>query len=213
MTDLGRLYDEIRVSIGRLIEPGESVIEHDDGSTATYLVPSLLNQLRQAVYNGRDPHGRRSSGVAAPLNLDAVDLLQTVRSGAWDMATRWDYRGIIRIEDQLAHVQVEACRCAEPDTVSWVASTTAGWVKSIGGFLDPPRPLELVAPCPACGVRTVYRPDSSGEAVRVAALSLSPDGCICLACKYRWPQTHFRHLATVLGIKFEWDLSHSEEGG
>ncbi|WP_063045952.1 DUF7341 domain-containing protein, partial [Nocardia pseudovaccinii] len=60
------------------------------------------------------------------------------------------------------------------------------WTVSGRALLEPARRWELVAACPACGVRTVHRPDTSGEPVRQAALQISADGCICQACRTNW---------------------------
>ncbi|MEV6325973.1 hypothetical protein AB0M45_33130 [Nocardia sp. NPDC051787] len=75
------------------------------------------------------------------------------------------------------------------------------WTTTGRALLEPARQWELVAACPACGVRTVHRPDASGEHVRQAALQITAEGCICQSCHTRWAPTHYRLLAAALGCQ------------
>ncbi|WP_433678038.1 DUF7341 domain-containing protein [Nocardia sp. CA-119907] len=75
------------------------------------------------------------------------------------------------------------------------------WTVSGRALLEPARRWELVAACPACGVRIVHRPDASGEPVRQAALQITAAGCICQSCHTEWAPTHYRLLAAALGCE------------
>ncbi|MGW4769902.1 DUF7341 domain-containing protein [Nocardia sp. NPDC004278] len=75
------------------------------------------------------------------------------------------------------------------------------WAAAGTTLIEPTRRWELVAACPACGVRTVHRPDASGEPVRQAALQITADGCICQACHTNWAPAHYRLLAAALGCR------------
>ena len=67
-------------------------------------------------------------------------------------------------------------------------------------IIDPPPRLSLAMPCPECGTRTVYRPDSGGDVVRQPALAISDEGCRCQHCRTLWPPESYRLLAKVLQL-------------
>lgn len=58
--------------------------------------------------------------------------------------------------------------------------------------------LEVIAPCPECGERYVYRKDSAGEIVRHAALQMALVGCKCLSCNDLCAQDNLLTLSRVI---------------
>ena len=74
------------------------------------------------------------------------------------------------------------------------------WVAQIRELLDPPARWSLPNPCPACGVRTVYR-IKDGEHLRMAALQVGAEGCECQSCRTVWTPDRFVWLARLLGYE------------
>jgi hypothetical protein len=75
------------------------------------------------------------------------------------------------------------------------------WVLSAGELLAEHPTVSLELPCPRCGASIVYRRNSSGEAVRVWALRVSGEGCVCVKCRAWWSPDQFDWLAKLLGCQ------------
>jgi hypothetical protein len=80
--------------------------------------------------------------------------------------------------------------------------TARGWASRIKTLLDPEAVKTISAPCPACGTETVWRRDSTGEAVRQPALQLvTNQGCTCMACRTSWTPDKYLWLCKLLGFQ------------
>lgn len=145
--------------------------------------------------------GSQAGGVARsmpPLWVDAVEWLRVVDAevGQWVPDG-----GRVSTPDRLASLYDLSWRPQDIGVVSGYTELLRRWVRRADTLMEPDEShvFELMAACPACGVKTVYREDSAGEQVRTAALSVSAAGCACLACRYEWSPEYFAHLARVIG--------------
>lgn len=199
-------------TVADLIGPRRGTVEVDTEGGASALRSvvraSRYVELRDAVVGQQ---GSGHGGVARslpPVWVDVLDLLRQVD----DEVARWaaDYSlddhpdGGSRPEPvtvrRLRALTAVSWSPEHVELVGWLADTLARWRRSADTLLDGDehRRLEVVAPCPACAVRTVYRIDACGERVRAAALELSVLGCRCQACGQVWPPSHLSLLAEVL---------------
>lgn len=146
--------------------------------------------------------GSQAGGVARsmpPLWVDAVEWLRVVDA---EVAQWVPDRGRADTPARLAYLYEVSWRPQDIGIVTGYTELLRAWVRRADRDLleqDQTHRFELVAPCPACGVKTVYRRDSAGEQVRLAALSVTAAGCSCLACRYEWSPEYFQHLANVIG--------------
>lgn len=164
--------------------------------------PSLLEQLADAVTSSGGLASGRGRGSPAPLDPGAFDLLEEIRTTARDLwrteARVMCGRTVVQAERVLDDLPVaERIRCGaryvsgagrQVKDVSWLTDLLGGWVERINAMLDPEQQMEVLAPCPACGLRWVYLDDDAGEQKRVAALVAGPTGARCrnVGCGHEW---------------------------
>lgn len=164
--------------------------------------PSLLEQLAQAV----TPSGGQASGRgrSSPANIDpgALDLLEEITSTARDL---WRTEAVVRCGQTLVQAprvlddmstaerirrgsRYVSAAGREVKDIAWLTNLVGGWVEKINEMLDPDVVMEVLAPCPVCGLRWVWLDDNAGEQKRVAAIVAGPTGARCrnLACQHEW---------------------------
>lgn len=155
-------------------------------STSTAAVPSLLDQLADAVQGSGGTNGAGGAGAyRAAIGLAAAGLLATIR-------TTLAYHG-----DDLA----EALRAWQPDDEDQAAIIAAGWVTQGRAIVEPPRWSELPTDCPLCRKRYVWVYED-GERVRRATLRINLTHgyaeCGQEDCQGYWDEDHLRDLAGLL---------------
>ena len=176
-----------------------------------HTVPSLLSQLRDAVFGGSVADGAGSAMKAKlPIQAAALDLYMLVDrqiTEAWVAAF-----ARVPNADRPEALLAEWAAWAAPETLVTVAGrdvyapdAVAGWVRAVEDYFDPPRLAEISAACYSCGERYVFRP-VDGETVRSSALSFRRDrdtgetlDARCGACEMVWLPSQFRYLAEQLG--------------
>lgn len=154
--------------------------------------PSLLEQLLDAVHGTGGAYSGASNGVhRSPATLAAVDLVATIRRHLGDRDGDLD--------TTLRHWQ--------PADELEAAAHLDTWAAAIRALLDPPRSLEGVAPCPACGNRWVRVRDGDEWHRRAAIrIAIHPSGspnedyaeCLHPACDGYWPRTRWNLLAAAM---------------
>lgn len=171
---------------------------HDDQGTV--FGQCLLRELADHL---GEQQGTGQGGVprsTPPALIDAVDLSRKIDN----RVAAWARRLGIDAEDTIGRLHAISDHGWRPQDarVVWsCARQVSAWVHSVRCLLDPPMRLSLAAACPACGVRTVHRPDSGGEVVRQPALRIGPVGCECQGCGHTWGPERFLLLARVLGME------------
>jgi len=155
-------------------------------TTSTAAVPSLLDQLADAVQGSGGTNGAGGAGAyRAAIGLAAAGLLAAIR-------TTLAYHG-----DDLAG----ALRAWQPDDEDQAAIVAAGWVTQGRAIVEPPRWSEVPAPCPLCGTRYVTGV-VDGERTRRAAVRINLSGayaqCDHEGCIGFWDEDHLRDLAGLL---------------
>lgn len=173
-----------------LLSPSVVDLDPDPGSaTPRYgRVPSLLDQVRDAVESSRGTGARAGAGHhRAPIGLSAVDVLADIESrcgrGPAHLLTRrvWAW---VRVHD------------GDPAAVV----VLDGWTAHARAVVDPPRPIGLrTARCPHCRARSVRVLDG-GEWVRRPALMVDRDAqrAVCGRCGTEWGADRLALLAAVL---------------
>ena len=200
------------VDVEQLVSDHKTAVTTDEG-IVFHTVPSLLGQLRDAVYAGMGADGARVGfGSKLPIQAAALDLYMLIDrqiTEAWVGAFKR-----VPNADRIEALLSEWAAWADDETVVnpssrvWVyaPSAVASWVKMIEDYLNPPRLAEIDHACIACGERWVYR-QVDGETVRSSALSFRRDRATgetidarCEACGAIWPRSQFEWLADALGI-------------
>lgn len=184
-TELDRLND----AINQLVGQRSTVIANH-----LHTRPSRLHDLRHATLPSRTPGNlsNRAPSSTPAARLDAVDVHTTIRTTLHD----WSCEGT-SIEDQLNYLTRYPWTPDDADHLARTTTEIQRWTRTIDDLIDPPRRLTLAAPCPACGVSTVYRNDN-GINVRIPALTVSIHECTCLACGTHWDSTRFELLAQAI---------------
>jgi hypothetical protein len=163
--------------------------------------PSLLEQLAEEVASSSGRASGRGRGSPAPIAPAAHDLLEEIRATARDLwrteASVMCGRTVVqapRVLDDMSVAErirrgaryVSGAGRAVAD-VAWLTNLIGGWVEKINEMINPEMAMEVLAPCPACGLRWVYL-DDAGEKRRVAAVVAGATGARCrnLACGHEW---------------------------
>lgn len=153
----------------------------------------LLQSLREAIYVGTEKgSGKSSFGSKLLISVGAWDLYHEIEK-EWKQPT-------LTLEDSFLELPKRALAVEDPRILRQLLKSLESIAKAIRDLLDPPRRLHVSAACPVCDVRTVFRPDNSGELVQQAALSVDGvKGCVCLACGSIWAVNNLETLAVDLG--------------
>lgn len=209
------------VDVETLTREHKVAVTTDEG-IEFHSVPSLLSQLRDAVFGGMEATGGSSMKASLPISEAALDLYMVIDreiSEVWVGA----FQRVPGKENPEALLSQWAA-WAEPDTAvtagprDWYASDlVTKWETQIRDFFDPPRTAEINAPCPTCDERYIYT-ISAGEEVRSSALVFDRSretgetlDARCLACEAVWLPTQFDRLATTIGINVAEKKQQHEE--
>ncbi|MCA9843239.1 MAG: hypothetical protein KC491_01180 [Dehalococcoidia bacterium] len=167
------------------------IIQSRDGTH--HAAPSLWTQLCESVAGQT---GERSGSKAGmPLWVDVLDLKNAIITQLAD----WEPTRVATI-NKVDLIETRGWRPQDCERIHTIAATMESWAVSIEALLRPERHWTLPNPCPACGVRTVYR-TVAGEEVRCPALQIGASGCTCIRCHTVWPPQQFEWLARLLGYE------------
>lgn len=198
------------VDVEQLVHDHKKAVNTVDG-IEFHSVPSLLSQLRDAVFGGSVSDGAGGGAKSKlPIQAAALDLYMLVDrqiTEAWVAAF-----ASVPNADRPEALLAEWAAWASPETLVVVAgrdvyadAAVSGWVQAIESYFSPPRLAEISAPCLSCGERWVHR-SVDGETVRSSALSFRRDrdtgetlDARCGACEMVWLPSQFRYLAEQLG--------------
>lgn len=198
------------VDVDVLIHDHRKAVSTDDG-VEFHVVPSLLAQLREAVFGGMESTGGSSLGAKLPISAAALDLYMLIDrqvSEVWAAAFA-RIPGTDKVESLLAEwaifIEAEAQVTAGGKDY-WAEALVTRWQRLIEDFFDPPRLSEIQAACFLCSERYVFtRVD--GEDVRSSALRFRKDrdtgetlDARCMACGSVWLPHQFDFLAESIGI-------------
>ena len=195
---LAGALDQFRNTVHELVGTRSGTISTDDGHKRA--VGDSLYQLMKDSITGviRESEGSSEKRSTPPLWLDCSSWLEetdrTVRS--------WGFSG----DGPSKHATVNRLFAMadagwRPDDVAVLNEASriiTKWITKAENLLDGERRWTLAAPCPNCGATHSMRRDGAGELVRQPALQVGAQGCMCLACEYRWSPEYFIHLAQVL---------------
>lgn len=203
------------VDVEQLIHDHKKAISTDDG-IEFHTVPSLLSQLRDAVFGGMESTGGSALGAKLPISAAALDLYMLVDrqiAEAWAAAFK-RVPGTNRAEALLAEwaafvddeTPVTVTKANGYTLELGAVAMVSHWARVIDEFFDPPRLSEIQAPCFVCGERYVYtRVD--GEDVRSSALRFRRDkdtsetlDARCMACGSVWLPHQFDFVGASIGI-------------
>ncbi|MEV8180316.1 hypothetical protein [Specibacter sp. NPDC078692] len=204
-----------RVTAHRIV-----VVGPDGGEVGKFVHQApLIGQLRVALRPSLEAKngggsGGGDGGSAAPMSLDAHDLLEEID----EEATRqwWIFKSVTRetgkpVPGQKPRPQTQQLP-VELRVQFWAArahliaggvdeavKTMRGWIRSIESLFDPVHRKELAGTCPECDARFVWV-EKDGEMVRVPALTAAwsaGGGAVasCAGCEQRWAGFDMHALA------------------
>ncbi|QDH92369.1 hypothetical protein SEA_SPOOKY_104 [Gordonia phage Spooky] len=161
--------------------------------------PSLYTQIRDELEGLSGPEGKGKAESRPPLWVDGIDWLKKIDTLTESWTPNETGGTVARLDELSRHA-------FGPDDTGWleragnkVAALVAEGVTLLQG--EEVRRFDVVAACPECGERTVYRKDSGGDWVRQTALQLTIHGCTCVACGTWWDRDHLNFLAEVIGCE------------
>jgi len=196
-----QLDDAVQDLIG--VRHGTITVDTPGGGTTIRAVyrDSVYTEMVAALPGGQGTQLGSTARSMPPLWVDGLIWLNEVHATIDVWVHTYQLGTDLTVTEQLDALTALTWRPQDVPLVQDHADSIRRWVRNGTTLIDgeEQRKMELVSPCPACGVRTVYRKDSGGDTVRQAALSLTTTGCVCLACRHDWAPQYFQHLAAVLG--------------
>lgn len=208
---------EIWKYVDQLTKPKTHKLTRENGTIEHVTVPSLLDQLRQALPTGTEAHtGTRNRGVSrTPVDISVLHLLTQISTsvtatlpklglspryaeGTTDRDILSEIRGITAAVVSTTDLPLQDRWTSR--TKSWVAHATACLGQEDGG----PRTRAIRGfACPNCQTTTVLR-QQDGDDYRDPAVvaTFSDDGLMraifCRACSHHWWRgTDLDHLAAA----------------
>lgn len=196
-----QLDDAVQDLIG--VRHGTITVDTPNGGTTTRPVyrDSVYTEMVAALPGDQGTQLGSAARSMPPLRVDALDWLNDVHATVDLWVDIYELHSYETVTEQLDALTGLTWRPQDVQLVHDLVFMIRRWVRTATSLIDgeEQRKMELCAPCPACGTKTVYRKDSGGDTVRQAALSLTTTGCVCLACRHDWAPQYFQHLAAVLG--------------
>lgn len=163
----------------------------------TVWIDPVYLELRKAIYGTKQGTSGRVAQSSPPLWVDGVDLLTTIDS----TVKGWERHGggpsPYATVNRLRAMLTRGWRPQDATAVIVMADTVTGWTGHYYALTEP-KPKHLPNPCPHCSSHHAYR-KVDGERVRVPALQVTTERCICLVCRKQWPAAMFGLLAAQLG--------------
>lgn len=188
--NLPAALDKLHAAVTKLVDPVKAMNPNGPVLEAPSMYGQLVSEV-PASSGGGDFRAIKQSKL--PVWADALDLLREI-----DVAVAaWQPDG----DSTPSRLRVLAAKRWRPQDVKrieQIAVAVESWAAAISALLDPPRRWTLPSPCPACGVKIVYR-QQHGERVRQPALQIGPNGCECANCHTVWAPDRFTFLAKLLG--------------
>lgn len=181
-------------------------------------LPSMVEQLVDAVANTQGGGGAAAGPHRSPIGLAAAELVHRIeRVTRPAPSRRGEYRRLDRprpvkprpkptadaLTASLRHWAAQAghWRTQQPEQLLDAARTAERWAAAGWEILDPTRITPIPGMCPRCRRRTVHVVDDLGEQVERAVLNLARDeGTVrCTApCPEAWGPDRLRWLGELL---------------
>lgn len=199
--ELWKVRAELRKAARELVDRTMvDVRDPQTKTTSTKRAKPLLEQLRDAVSNAGGAGGKRA-GTGSPelVSLAALTLLRQIEFELLTMHVQAVRDQSFTVEERIRTVVAMTNRRADVATTTSSTARLAAMAEQIRDLLDPAKQLDVVAPCPVCGRRTVWR-EVAGEQVQASALSLdvASGRCVCLSCEASWQPQHLELLLRMI---------------
>lgn len=158
-------------AVDRLTSPTREKLERDQGATQWVRLPSLFDQLVEAVQSGRGSEGHGRQASRPPLDIACVSLLIEIAEAVADAMRSYERNRTFHTPTDLRSVASSVV--ADPDgDQDWWTEQIQSWCGQIRAVIsnDVDRPWHLhgVA-CPECAAIHVTNPED-GELVRRPAV-------------------------------------------
>ncbi len=198
-----QLDDAVQDLIG--VRHGTITVDTPSGGTTIRAVyrDSVYTEMVAALPGGQGTQLGSTARSMPPLWVDGLIWLNDVHATIDVWVHTYQLRADLTVTEQLDALTALTWRPQDVPLVQDHADTIRRWVRTATTLIDgeEQRKMELCAPCPQCETRFTYRKDSGGDVVRLAALSMTVKGCVCLVCHAEWGPQLYEHLAAVLGCE------------
>lgn len=180
-------------------------------------LPSLLDQLHDAVHSTQGGGGASAGVHRSPIGLAAAELLGEIGATVRPAPARQPlYRTFEQRRAALAAqprpalaAQIRSWaglaghwRTTSPRQLVEAANQAHRWVGDGRDLLNPRRRMTASGACPRCGQTTAHVRDDTGEEVRRPALEIDVRTgwarCIVPSCDGSWPPERLPFLASLL---------------
>lgn len=213
--------------IDQLTKPHPVTLRRDAGTTI-HTQDGLLLQLREAVFSGMEGGSGSQFGSKPPIDPAAVDLLEEITTQAAEALAQVTGKPVPYGHAE-HYVRLWAAQVDDNDVMIVTTAETIElppgdlrpavfrerheytavqlvrhWQARVEAFFNPPKDAEIMAPCPQCGERYVYR-RKDGVTVQSSALVFIRDRetgdtseARCQECGASWGPALFIRLGELI---------------
>lgn len=184
---------DIWAAVDRLTNPIRERIERDGGRLEWITLPSLYDQLAEAVQNGAGSQARGVQASRPPLDAIALSLLVDIDGTIREACRDRDVKRAFDTHRDLRGLASSLLRESEGDELDWWTGKLGEWAGEIRAVIssDPDRPTRLHSiPCPACRATHVTERDGTDHVRRPAIVVSWANGYVraveCRMCGAVW---------------------------
>ncbi|GAA1051359.1 DUF7341 domain-containing protein [Arthrobacter russicus] len=181
---------DLSQAVHELTRPHKTTITRDSGAREYVSEDSLLDQLRGEISSSGNRSGVGANRYKVPLALDVLDLYQSIARTAQDLKAA-----------EAPHAKTTGT--IESIIQAWAAATTRNeaaerivskWCEQIHALINPPKKIEINAPCPQCGNR-----HTMNEAGDINLALVATNGVVrCSACLTEWTGAQLWNLRDAI---------------
>lgn len=164
-------------------------------AATTAELPSLLDQLRDAVESRKGAGDRATSVHRSAIGFAAAELLAKIER---TVGYRPGHDLAADVRDWADNLTADN----NPTMLPEAALAAEQWVAEARGILNPDTTFGVDAPCPTCGNRWAWLPDDTGQRVRKDALQVNTRErvarCLAPGCTGHWREPMWKLLIAQL---------------
>lgn len=152
------MTEQLWAAVDRLTKPTREKLERDGDRFEWMHMPSLFDQLAEAVQSGAGGMGHGKQQSRPPLDIACMSLLLEIADTVADACRSYSLKRTFDTPKDLRQVASQLLRVGDEDLTSWWTDQLRSWCGQIKAAIscDPDRSWRLHGlACPECGADSI----------------------------------------------------------